>query len=356
MDNAMADLAKQGFQALVDAFGVPDAIAAVKPYKNRNAYVLMCMVKKKMGLKGPGIETLITPMCMAQVGIGGVDRVHSEIRERGAVCFVDKCPYQDAIPEFCVVVSHYTTDLICEALNPEYECVWTHHLSDGDPYCRYVYRKKAEHHSSIDDLGRTIKTIPRFEVPKEDERALKDYVLFNVLDAVVEGHIDLQGSEKALNALIPLAKKIGSDTGARLAKENPRMKNDAATIGHLIDLFGQAIMQRGSSEILSKAELRKEITDCPFQTFPYEMCKTMEAMLRGVVRSLNPDLAFEYQSMMTKGDQTCRWHVRDKNAKTTIVHDERAEAANPLAMLKMRLAKGDISKDEYEEIRALISS
>jgi len=356
MDQAMADLAKQSFKALVDTSGAAEAIAAVKPYKNRNAYILICMVKKKMSLKGPALETLIIPMCMAHVGIGGIENVHSEIREKGAVCYVEKCPYGDAMPEFCVVISHYTTDLICEAMNPDYECIWTHHLSNGDPYDRYIYRKKAGHYANVDDLGQIIKVIPRYDVPKEDERALRDYVLFNVLDGVVDGYIDVHGSEKALKALLPLARKIGSDTGKRLAEENPGMMNNAATLGHLIDQFGQATMQRGSTEYLSKNELGKEITDCPFQTFTYEMCKLMESLLQGVVESLNPDLTFAYDSMMTKGDSTCRWHLSSKGEKLVIIQPEKAEVADPLSMLKMRLAKGEISKQEYEEIKAVISA
>jgi hypothetical protein len=356
MDKALAALAMQGFKALVDATDVSEAIASVKPYKNRNAYILICLVKKRLQLKGPGIETLITPMCCAQLGIAGGENVHSEIKERGAVCYVDTCMYKDALPEFCVVVSHYTTDLICEALNNEYECIWTHHLSNGDPYDRYVYRKKAGKYESLFDLGKTIKTIPKWEVPKEEQRALRDYVLNNVLDAVVEGFIDSQGSERTLEILVPMAKKIGLEGGNLLAKQNPGMKNDVSTIGHLIDMFGQSVMQRGKTDFLSKDELSKEITDCPFQIFTYEMCKLMEALLQGVIQSLNPDLEYEYDTMMTKGGETCRWHLRTIGAKPIIIHQTGEEVNDPLAMIKMRLAKGEISKKEYEEIKKLISA
>ena len=354
MDNALAGLAKQGFKELADRSGVVDAVDAVKPYKNRNAYILLCMLKKRLQLKGKGIETLITPLCCAQVGIGGVENVHSEIRERGAVCYVDRCTYGDAIPEFCVVISHYTADIICDALNPEYECIWTHHLANGDPYDRYIYRKKAEHYANLDDLGKTILTIPKMDVPKKEERELRDYVLNNVLDAVVEGFIDLHGSEKTLEVLVPMAKRIGLEAGDRLARQNPEMKNDASTIGHLIDMLGQSTMQRGSVQHLSEDELCKEVTDCPFQTFTYEMCKLLEALLQGVVQSLNPDLDFSYDSMMTRGEHVCRWHVRSKDAIPISIQVEHG-VADPLAVLRMRLAKGEIDMDEFNEIRALIA-
>ncbi len=356
IDKALAALAMQAFKALVEASGVSDAMAAVKPYKNRNAYILLCMVKKRLQLKGSGIETLITPMCLAQVGIAGAENVHQEIKEKGAVCYVDTCAYRDAVPEFCVVISHFTTDLICEALNPDYECIWTHNLTNGDPYDRYVYRKKIGDYADVNDLGKTVITVPKIEVPKEEERALRDYVLTNVLDAVVEGFIDLHGSDKTLSILDPLAKKIGLEGGNLLAKQNPGMKTDAAAIGHLADAFGHAMKQCGSVQYLSKDELRKEIIECPFQSYPNEMCRLLEALLQGVVQSLNPDLLFSYDSMMTRGDRICRWHVRNKGAKPIIIQEERAEVADPLAILKLRLAKGEIGKQEYEEIRDLISA
>jgi len=356
MDDALSNLAKQGFKTLVDESGVADAIASMKPYKNRNAYILVCMVKKRLGLRGLGIEALTIPMCMAQVGIGGVDNVHQEIREKGAVCFVDSCTYGDAIPEFCVVVSHYTTDLICEALNPEYECIWTHNLTNGDPYDRYIYRKKNGNYKDIDDLGKTVKVIPRFDVPPEEQRQLRDFVLLNVLDAVVEAFIDLHGSKKTLDILVPLAKKIGMEAGNKLAKENPGIKNDAATIGHLIDTLGQAMMQHGSAQFLSNSELRKEITHCPLQTFTNEMCKLVEGWLQGVVHTLNPNLEYEYDSMVTKGDESCRWHLRSIGAKPIAIEEVKSEAMDPLEILKVRLAKGEIGKEEYKEIRSLIYS
>jgi len=109
-DQALIELGKQAFQALVDKSGFVDTLAAVKPYKNRNAYILLCMVKKRINLMGITIDKLITPMALAQATLGGPENVHQEIRERGAVCWVDKCPYQGVSPEFCIAISHFTTD------------------------------------------------------------------------------------------------------------------------------------------------------------------------------------------------------------------------------------------------------
>jgi hypothetical protein len=59
---------------------------------------------------------------------------------------------------------------------------------------------------------------------------------------------------------------------------------------------------------------------------------------------------------MTKGGETCRWHVRTIGAKPIGIQQFEGEASDPLVTLKMRLVKGEISKQEYEEIKMLIST
>lgn len=50
--------------------------------------------------------------------------------------------------------------------------------------------------------------------------------------------------------------------------------------------------------------------------------------------------------------------INDKRATgvaPTIVRPERPEAIDPMAVLKMRLARGEIEKAEYEDLVVLIS-
>jgi uncharacterized membrane protein len=66
---------------------------------------------------------------------------------------------------------------------------------------------------------------------------------------------------------------------------------------------------------------------------------------------------------MTKGDNTCHWVVRKKEPRepvkrdftkitSTEKHEDKDEA---LRVLRIRLAKGEITKQEYGELRELLS-
>ncbi len=114
--------------------------------------------------------------------------------------------------------------------------------------------------------------------------------------------------------------------------------------------------QWGNAQVLSKEELRKEITDCPFQIFPNEICKVLEALVQGVIDEINPDMVYSYEKMMTKGEETCVWNLRTKGTAPVIIEEQEDEMVDPLAILKVRLAKGEIDKETYEEIRSIISS
>jgi hypothetical protein len=71
----------------------------------------------------------------------------------------------------------------------------------------------------------------------------------------------------------------------------------------------------------------------------------MEAFNDGACKSIDPNLDFEYEKMMTRGDEKCIWSIRRrKGASQDFLRD-------PLHVLKHRLARGEITVKEYDEIR-----
>jgi hypothetical protein len=89
-----------------------------------------------------------------------------------------------------------------------------------------------------------------------------------------------------------------------------------------------------------------EVSDCPCQIFSPEYCGQIGALFDGMVQTLNPDYEFGYDRMITKGDKACHWTVRKRS--------QPIQLDDPMKVLKMRLVKGEINKEEYKSLKALL--
>jgi hypothetical protein len=67
-----------------------------------------------------------------------------------------------------------------------------------------------------------------------------------------------------------------------------------------------------------------------------------------MVGVLNPSYEFSYDRLMTKGDKFCHWKIR----RTTPGLPTNQET--PLEILKMRYARGEITKEQYLEMRSVL--
>jgi len=114
-------------------------------------------------------------------------------------------------------------------------------------------------------------------------------------------------------------------------------------------LLIQAMHQR-------KGEVRKqtgnadcEIMECPFSGSPSESCLQYEAFFNGICEAIDPSYEFAYDRMMTKGDKTCHWTIRKKGELVKEELKEEAPSDDPVKMLAMRFAKGEITEEELEK-------
>ena len=72
--------------------------------------------------------------------------------------------------------------------------------------------------------------------------------------------------------------------------------------------------QKGDPGIITESGIEKVITDCPCKSGALEVCKQFEGVFNGVCEAINPDYEFAYDRMMSKGDHSCHWVVRNKAA------------------------------------------
>ena len=95
------------------------------------------------------------------------------------------------------------------------------------------------------------------------------------------------------------------------------------------------------------------VHECPFvQSALPEMCHQYCAFFNGVCEVIDPSYEFVYDRMMTKGDPTCHWVIRKKGTTPEKVTPK--EDSEVLKKLATRYVMGEISKQEYEELKAIL--
>jgi predicted hydrocarbon binding protein len=357
LEKVLIELNERTFEEYIKTVGLVEGMAMMRLYKKRNGYILISIVKNKMGLKGTGIDALVMPMALGQMALNADPRaVKGVFTDKGAAITVENCIFRGASPEFCVTISHFTSDLMCEAIDPDYECIWTHHINRNDPYCRYVFKKKAEH-IDLMNPGKTISVLNFPPIPEDDKRFMRNFILTHFWDATTEAFMDLRGSKETLDHLIPVANNLGREMGEALKKSGQTPPQTVDMIGDMFDMLGGIMTQQGTIRPVSQNEFCKDITDCPFQTFPNEVCRQIEALFQGMVHAINPDIEFSYGKMMNAGAPICSWSVRKKGMvpSTDAVEVTVSQSIDSIGILKSRLAKGEISIDEYDKIRKVIS-
>ena len=299
------------FNEFLKLAGPVDVLKHMRPYKKRNAISSLLEMRKKFNSKGNGPDQIIMPFYFAH-SANGPENTLVEVKEGGLVGTVHDCFFRNASPEFCVVLSHVMGDAFCEALNPEYDMIWTHHLTAGDPYCRYVVKKKTTPYTNLDDLGKTLATLPKTNIPKEEGLRLWGWILWHHWSCITEGMMDYCGSEKTMEILNANANRVGVGAGAFLVQSGMIKQRDAIGVGQFIDLYGRGSEQYGDIIRSSETEFSKKIVKCPFKDAPPEMCKQFESFFNRVCQAVNPELQFKYSKMMTVGDDSCLWSVTKK--------------------------------------------
>lgn len=89
-----------------------------------------------------GIDLVINAALYGGTVNGGPRCMEVEMREKGAIVTVHGCVFKNAMLEFCLMESHIGFEVICQLADPELESLWTHHLTNGDPFCRFAIKNK----------------------------------------------------------------------------------------------------------------------------------------------------------------------------------------------------------------------
>ena len=310
MNEIFKDHLISSFGLLVDEIGETEALAAMKPLMRHDADYVYHEVKKNFGVKGNGPDSLLLSYLFGSMGVS--TDLSGEILEKGAVGITRNCVLKEAPLSLCFAISHFISEGMCDVANPDYECIWTHHQTDGDQYCRYVFKKKSDHIVDLDNLGKSIAPITLPPIDGLPRLAMRRWALVgfwrNVSDVFDAG----LGTENARRILGENAFYIGIKTADRLKKEGKIRFANLDSVGDIIDKIGKAMNQRGACIKQNDGSIIKNISDCSNQQNISINCWQIKEFLKGLSKGLNPDLEFSYDNMILDDGKNCQWILKNK--------------------------------------------
>jgi hypothetical protein len=273
------------------------------------------------------------------------------------------CLFENAPPEFCLLFENVATPAANHAICPDYQYVCDKMVTQGDPVCsgRGFVRPGSPYHGRLDE-------IPELGLPNIPEEEV-DFWTLQVLGEewvmCTKAILDHEYPDLALDLLMLRLKEYGRTMGSVLASKFGVTGRDAMAIGSLFDSINVMLQQFGLAISSNPQMVEKELSECPFRNATKEMCMMFEAFGNGICEEINPEFEIVHTEAMCAGDATCRRIIRRK--ALTISKGKRSDdipiktsattEADLLMALKMRLAKGEITSQEYDRLRErLISS
>ena len=281
------------------------------------------------------------------------------ISEKGAVSSTESCWFENSMPEICVSICQFKGNGVVEALNPELEWFMFAKRQSGDPFCKGMVRRRTlgdlwgkQMYDLRDpefDEGRFLHEIDVPVIPAESLEDLRMQYYGELWVVTTRSFIDAVGTDRALDTLLPSMKSIGISASKKFLLGEVLGDAPLEFISEAIDRFGDTLLQEGTVEVDDQGLTHKEINQCPFASAPFEICLQYEAFCQGVCSFLNPGYEFAYDRMMTRGDKTCHWTIRKKGELVKEKTKGEVTSEDPTKALGLRLARGEISLEEFEK-------
>ena len=269
------------------------------------------------------------------------------------------CPFEGRIPEFCNGMCQTAAEAVAREVWPE--CNFSQIPADdtNDHHCRWVafiVPDKA-------DPGKVV-------IQKEASAVLKELSpdQFDWLAHAVSGEVwviatrallDSIDQEQAASIFLQRMSKSGAEFAERHFIASGQGKGDVTSLVAFVESINKAQQQKGQIISSEPDKVMMEIHECPYSDSPDLLCREYEAFINGACSRIDPNYEFKYQQMMTRGDQCCIWKISRKKEVSTQGNDttnKDREKEHPLMILMRRLARGEISMKEYEELKTFISS
>jgi predicted hydrocarbon binding protein len=342
---------------LVDLAGSEAAIELNRPYWDHAGQAAALILIKNLGLKQGthrDVESMygfITQVMRIEgefVEVEGTDwqemRIHS-------------CPFESGPPEFCFLLDHVVSSAMTEVIMPGTEAVAVQMRTRGDPYCVILNRPIGSRKERPEGRVRSLPGPSPLPISREDADSWAVQYIAEHWVMITRAMMGFERAEEVLQAQLRSMRELGLAYGLRLKEGASHAHQGAQGIASLLEFSNLLLHQEGESRAIGPDSVACEIVSCPFQHAPPALCAQYEAFLEGMGEAVDQACCVRYERMMTKGDRTCRWVVQRKEAEALPSKPEAgitSSAEEPLKVLALRLARGEISEEEFERKRRLL--
>ena len=340
-------------RALVDSIGGEATVEAMTPYFKNSAIAGTMFTRHLLGFDKVGIIEIAEIWGLQNLCLG-FDHL-LDIREDG-VLFVHQspCRFYDAPKEVCIIYCMVAANTSCEAINPEWSYDLMKSTFDDGPFCKvgggYLHWR-----GKVPPCGKKIllkapqEFEARYPLSLRQDIGIQYFGEFLVL--TTNAALDALGDKAFVEVMYPAMFEHEKEVGSALQKEYALTAIDGKSLNG-VDFVNRALRQSGDFQKVADGKWSKEIGECPFSHASKEFCSLFQNYLEGICKSYDADSWFSYSRCMTSGAPSCVSELRIP------VERGQTPSHNPyedhLAVLKMRLAKGEISEEEYARLKRLV--
>jgi len=331
--------------ALTDTIGAKSALDVLTPYFIHHAKYVESLIQSSQ-IKFSTLEEIFAEFAGANQMVNRT-KVSGELREKGVLYKAIDCATRGASSVACICSCRLASEPVLEDFNSDYRIMMNQSLSEGDPFCSWTIAKKERLYTT--DLGGKLADLEPPSVDKSAAEEVVPQILGEFWSISTRAFIEAIGPERTREILTERQRTFGGESAANILALSGSEGETFLGTGRTAVLMNEIFQIKGDDISIGQNRIEREISECPLSGSPVEVCYQYEAFLNGMLRKIEPDCELKYDRMMTKGDGACHWVIR----KNLVTKDEERHE-DPLRILAIRLAKGEISDDEFEKKKALL--
>ncbi|KPJ51472.1 MAG: hypothetical protein AMJ38_00405 [Dehalococcoidia bacterium DG_22] len=147
--------------------------------------------------------------------------------------------------------------------------------------------------------------VPRLPPQMAHQQAV--VLLGRAAAALMQAMVDRFGSEETQKIIYASLKQLGREI-ASLAPELGITGNDALALSAITHLMEEQVLRVvGKPTDASSDRVVKQVTACPFQNLPVDVCYAFQPICDGIAEAINPQYRWVLTKAIPKGDPICEF-------------------------------------------------